>query len=169
MFRHVRVKNQENLRYFCLENYESKMYYTRLGLFEHSYLNWWFGFMAHQPLEVIYVKSIFIHISWLVVWVLWYINLCRLFNAESIFMKILLLQTIQFSICMQFKCKYILIVKNISISSYSVKSNSSNSANSVEYEYRFYLQTVKCQNSSILNNSVLSKYSFNGKKQFHFQ
>ena len=29
-------------------------------------------------------------------------------------------QTIQFSISMQFKCKYSLIVKNISISNYSV-------------------------------------------------
>ena len=37
-------------------------------------------------------------------------------------------QTIQFSISTQFKCKYILIVKNIS--SYSVLSSSSNSANS---------------------------------------
>ena len=43
-----------------------------------------------------------------------------LFNAKSIFMKIVLFQTIQFSISTQFKCKYSLIVKNISISSYSV-------------------------------------------------
>ena len=35
-------------------------------------------------------------------------------------MKIVLFQTIQFSISMQFKCKYSLIMKNISISSYSV-------------------------------------------------
>ena len=34
--------------------------------------------------------------------------------------QIVLFQTIQFSISMQFKCKYGLIVKNISISSYSV-------------------------------------------------
>ena len=69
---------------------------------------------------------------------LWHINLCRLFNAKSIFMKIVLFQTIQFivstvsmsktvsfqiipfSISTQFKCKYGLIVKNISIASYSV-------------------------------------------------
>ena len=56
----------------------------------------------------------------LVVWVLWHINLCKLFNAKSIFMKIVLFQTIQFSISTQFKCKYSLIVKNIFISSYSV-------------------------------------------------
>ena len=54
-------------------------------------------------------------IGWLVVWVLWHINLCRLFNAKSIFMKIVLFQTIQFRVSMQFKCKYSLIVKNISI------------------------------------------------------
>ena len=35
-------------------------------------------------------------------------------------MKIVLFQTIQFSIIMQFRCKYSLIVKNIAISSYSV-------------------------------------------------
>ena len=34
----------------------------------------------------------------LVGWVLWYINLCRLFNAKSIFMKIVLFQTIRFCI-----------------------------------------------------------------------
>ena len=44
----------------------------------------------------------------------------RLFNAKSIFMKIVVFQTIQFRISTQFKCKYSLIVKNISISSYSV-------------------------------------------------
>ena len=54
----------------------------------------WLGFMAYQPL--------------------------KLFNAKSIFMKIILFQTIQFSISTQFKCKYSLIVKNIPISSYSV-------------------------------------------------
>ena len=53
---------------------------------------------------------------WLVVWVLWHINLCRIFNAKSVFMKIVLFQTIS----TQFKCTYSLIVKNISISSYSV-------------------------------------------------
>ena len=53
-------------------------------------------------------------------WVVLHINLYRLFNAKSIFMKIVLFQTIQFSISTQFKYKYSLIVKNISISSYSV-------------------------------------------------
>ena len=62
---------------------------------------------------------------WLVVWVLWHINLCRLFNDKSIFMKIILFRTIQFTMSTQFNCQ------NISISSYSVYLNSSNSANSV--------------------------------------
>ena len=52
-----------------------------------------------------------------------------------------------------------LIVKNISISSYSFCLNSSNLKNSVQYKYRFCLHTVKCQNSSILYNSVYRKYS----------
>ena len=60
---------------------------------------------------------------WLVGWVLWHINLCRLFNAKSIFMQIVLFQKIQFSKS--------LIVKNISISTYSFYSNCFNSANSV--------------------------------------
>ena len=59
-------------------------------------------------------------IDWLVVWVSRHINICKLFNAKSIFMKILLFQTIQLSVSTQFKCKYKLIVKNIFISSYSV-------------------------------------------------
>ena len=53
-------------------------------------------------------------------WVLWHINLYRLFNAKSILIQIVLFHTIQFSISMQFKFKYSLIVKNISISIYSV-------------------------------------------------
>ena len=38
-------------------------------------------------------------------WVLWHINLCKLFNAESIFMKIVLFQTIQFNMSTQFNCQ----------------------------------------------------------------
>ena len=41
-------------------------------------------------------------------------------TPKPIFMKIVLFQTIQFSISTQFKYKYSLIVKNIPISSYSV-------------------------------------------------
>ena len=43
------------------------------------------------------------------------------FNVE----KTVLFEIIQFSLSTQFKCKYGLIVKNISISSYSVYSNNS--------------------------------------------
>ena len=45
-------------------------------------------------------------------------------------------------------------MKNISISCYSVYSNSFNSNNLVEY--KFFVYTVKCQNSSISNNPVCS-------------
>ena len=58
--------------------------------------------------------------GWLVVWVLWHLKLCRLYNAKSIFMKIVLFQTIQSSRSTQFKCMYSLFVKNFSISRYSV-------------------------------------------------
>ena len=37
--------------------------------------------------------------------VLWHINLCRLFNAKSIFMQIVLFQTIHFRISTQFNCQ----------------------------------------------------------------
>ena len=43
-------------------------------------------------------------LDWLVSWVLWHINPCRLFNTKSIFMQIVLLQTIQFSMSTQFNC-----------------------------------------------------------------
>ena len=56
------------------------------------------------------------------------INLCKLFNAKFIFMQI--------------------------IRSISNNSVCHNRADSVYYKYRFYLHTVKCQNSSILNNSI---------------
>ena len=59
-------------------------------------------------------------VGWLIVWGLWHINLCRLFNAKFIFMQIVLFQTIQFRISTLFKCKYGLIVKNISITNYSI-------------------------------------------------
>ena len=43
------------------------------------------------------------------------------FSVSAVSMsKTVQFKTIQFSISMQFKCKYSLIVKNISISSYSV-------------------------------------------------
>ena len=65
-------------------------------------------------------KNSYLQTIGLVGWVVWYVHLCRLFNAKFIFMKIVLFQTVLFSISMQFKCKYSLIVKNISMWSYSV-------------------------------------------------
>ena len=38
-------------------------------------------------------------------WVLCHIDLCRLFNAKSIFMQPVLFQTIQFSMNTQFNCQ----------------------------------------------------------------
>ena len=38
-------------------------------------------------------------------WVLWHINLCRLFIAKFIFMQIVLFQTIQYSMSTQFNCQ----------------------------------------------------------------
>ena len=77
------------------------------------------GFVVR--ITVVAVVVFFMHLLLLVGWVLWHINLCRLFNAKSIFKQIsVLFQTIQFRINTQFKCKYSLIVKYISISSYSV-------------------------------------------------
>ena len=52
-------------------------------------------------------------------------------KPNQFFIQIVLFQTIQFSRSTQFKSTYNLIAKNISISSYSVLSSSSNSANSV--------------------------------------
>ena len=38
-------------------------------------------------------------------WILGHINFCRLFNAKSIFMQIVLFRTIQFSMSTQFNCQ----------------------------------------------------------------
>ena len=76
------------------------------------------------------------------------------FYIEQFSLVLHFYSSIQIAISAQFKCEYSIIVKNISISNYSVYSNSSNSANSLWYKYRICLHTVKCQNSSILNNSV---------------
>ena len=85
--------------------------------------------------------------TWLVVWVLWHINFCRLFNAKSMFMQKVLFQTIQFSMSTQFNCQKHFYFKLFGLFS-------SNTANSVWYKYRFSLLSVKCQNNSILSNSV---------------
>ena len=53
--------------------------------------------------------------GWLVGWVLWHINLCRLFNAKSIFMQIVLFQTIQLSMNTQFNCQKHFYFKQFSL------------------------------------------------------
>ena len=75
---------------------------------------------------------------------LWHINLCMLFNAKSIFIQTILFQTIQISISTQFNCQ------NISISDYSVYSNSSNSTIQfrirIDFVYlQLFVQTVLFQ------------------------
>ena len=108
------------------------------------------GYFMPNPAYTYIRTYIFNTYILLVVWVLWHINLCRLFNAKSILALNNQFYFKQFSLA----CVLSLIVKNISISSYSFYSNSSNSAHSVLYKYRFSLHTVKCQNTLILNNSV---------------
>ena len=44
----------------------------------------------------------YILVGWLV---LWHINRCRLFNAKSIFMDIVLFKKIQFTMSTQFNCQ----------------------------------------------------------------
>ena len=69
------------------------------------------------------------------------------FSVSTVSMsKIVQFKTIQFSKSTQFKCKYSLIVKIISIWSYSVYSSNSTSANSVQiFVYRqLHVKTVLC-------------------------
>ena len=71
----------------------------------------WVMRIIHQNYKTKFCPVTVLNIfGWLVLWVLWHINLCRLFNAESIFMKIVLFETIQFRKSTQLKCKYSLIV-----------------------------------------------------------
>ena len=84
-------------------------------------------------------------------------------TPNPIFMQIVLFQTIQFSMSTQFNCQ------NISISSYSVYSNNSNSIDSVSYKYRFCLHTVKSQNSQNIKQFSLVKVEFQCQKTVPFQ
>ena len=66
-------------------------------------------------------------------------------------MKIFLFQTIQFNINTQFKCKYNLIVKNISISSYSVSSNNSVLLHIVLLKCQIaFLKFTSCDNQALV-------------------
>ena len=67
-------------------------------------------FSNYYSLVTSFLRNIYIYIyinsfNWLIVWVLWHINLCGLFKAKSIFMQIVLFQTIQFSMSTQFNCQ----------------------------------------------------------------
>ena len=76
--------------------YEYTKYY-RLNCFSH---------IIYTPQTNMYpniVKYLTHPIGWLVVWFLWHIKLCRLFNAKSMFIQIF--QTIQFSMSTQFNCQ----------------------------------------------------------------
>ena len=95
--------------------------------------------MTHQT----FVSNLMLKFIFLLIWVLWYINLCTLFDAKSIFIqKIVLFQIIQFNrnivfVCIQLNGKTVLFQTiKLSIST-----------------------QFKCQNSSILNNSVYHKYT----------
>ena len=63
-------------------------------------------------------------------------------------------QTIQLRISTQFKCKYSLIVKNISISK-TIQFIQTVLIQTIQFSISTdFVHTVTCQNSSILNNSV---------------
>ena len=66
-------------------------------------------------------------------------------------------QTIQFSISTQFKCKNSLIVKTVLF----LAIQFSQAVLIQLIQFSICLHTVKCQNSSTLNNSFWCKYSFN--------
>ena len=98
----------------------SKTLLTELNItpgFTTSNLNQWFKADRGNTLFFAFVKVQCLLVRWqlvfffypegvikidywfgLVAWVLWHINLCRLFNTKSIFMKIVLFQIIQLSI-----------------------------------------------------------------------
>ena len=82
-------------------------------------------------------------------WVLWHINLCRLFNARSFFMQIVLFQTIQFCISTQLDCKKTFLFQVIQfIQTCLIQLIQL----SIITDFVNTLLNVK--NSSILNNSV---------------
>ena len=85
---------------------------------------------------------------WLVVWVLWHINLCRLFNAKSIFKYSVLFQAIQFSETVliqtiQFSIRMILLHTQLNVKTFPFQA----------FQFRISTQ-FKSQNSSSSSNSV---------------
>ena len=81
--------------------------------------------------------------------------------------KIVQFKTIQFSKSTQFKCKYSLIVKTFLFR--AIQFSQAIILQLIQFcKSTDFVYTVTCQNSSMLNNLVLCKYSFNVKKQFYF-
>ena len=100
----------------------------------------------------------------LVGWVLWHINLCRLFNAKSIFMD--LFKTIQFSMSTQFNCEKLFYFKLFSLFKqlyitiqFSVSTVSM--SKTVQFQkIQFNISTqFKCKYSLIVKNISISSYS----------
>ena len=98
----------------------------------------------------------------LVGWLLWHINLRRLFNPKSIFMKIVLFQTIQFSISTQFKWGKFLFqaiqfsqAVLIQLIQFSTSTDFVYTQLNVKHFNQLSVSTVSMsKNSSISNNSV---------------
>ena len=62
--------------------------------------------ITHIHTSVCVCVCVKVVVGWLVVWVLWLINLCMLFNVKSIFIQIISsIFKIQFSMSTQFKCQ----------------------------------------------------------------
>ena len=78
----------------------------------------------------------------LVGWVLWHINLCRLFNTKSNFIQVI--STISMSI--QFNCQNLFLFQAIQVIQ-TVLIQLIKFSISTDFVY-----TVKCQNTYILNN-----------------
>ena len=73
----------------------------------NTWHEYWVAYLEESELQLTLCHSLLMQRGWvnkcwslMVGWVLWHINLCRLFNAKSIF-----IQTIQFSMSTQFNCK----------------------------------------------------------------
>ena len=80
-----------HMYYFCFV-----YIYIYIDIYKHTYIY----------IHVCVILYIFYpRCWWLVGLVVWHINLCRLFNAKSIFMRIVLFQTIQFSMSIHFNGK----------------------------------------------------------------
>ena len=107
-------------------------------------------FLIRFIYDILPTKQTFAYgLKQLVGWVLWYINLCRLFNAESIFMqKSVLFQTIQFSLSTRFNFQKTFLFQAIQFIQ-TVLIQTIQLSISTDFVY-----TVKCQNNSLLNNSV---------------